>query len=463
MTWEATPGVWVRHHVFGDGAVVATRHGGREVQVRFGGQHRWVVRRELVLLAAPKASAHHPARVRSVHLPADTSPAERHEARAVVEAFRMGIVPEVAVQRWTVGRDREVAEITSWLADLGEGSLVLEGAYGAGKTHLLRYLASRALDDGWAVALVRVDPGVANAAFPLRLYGEIARAARIPIGGRIVDLREALLQAARRDFDATLGRHTLLGPMLAAARGGTLSEDDWAALLGEARASERFGFRRDYTTVANVVCNLLSGLGVMVAEVLGCAGFLVLLDEVETAQTYRYVYHWSRSLNLLRGLTLVANDDEVLLEEETETVAGVRRGKATELVYSGHLPIPYLYAMPSHLKVVLALTPGDFRGRLAEWRRSQPVVELGPVGPSELRELFERFLGAYATAYGLSGMRIDPARTFPPLLAAADEGASTRRFLKALAELCDFARLRPKVDPMTLFSRGGRVLPTPTP
>ncbi len=369
----------------------------------------------------------------------------RVDAVAILEAFRMGIVPRRAIRQWTFGRAKELSLIRSWLADQSEGCLILEGAYGSGKTHLLEYLGHHGLEQNYAVSVLRIDPGQGNAAFPLRLYRELVRGLRVPLGGEPVDLREALVAAAPRFRELPwLETHPLLGDTFHAIERGYMEEDDWAALFGQRRRSERFTFRLDHTTVSNVICNLLSCLGQIFARLLDLNGFLILLDEVETAQTWLYYYHWQRSLNLLRGLMLTANDDPVLLEEDVIRLESGRRvGLRSDLVYSGFYPqIRYLQEIPSFLKVVVAMTPGQFTGEFHRWRESVPGIELDEVPLRARLVLLDQIVRTYRAIHGVGLSRKEIETCREELL---EEGLdqSTRRFIKGVVELLDFKRFYP--------------------
>lgn len=78
-------------------------------------------------------------------------------SRLVVEALRRGVPPDHSVCYFTVGRKEELKKLDIHLLDPRCGALLLKANYGAGKTHLLRYLRERALNMGFAVSYVEVD------------------------------------------------------------------------------------------------------------------------------------------------------------------------------------------------------------------------------------------------------------------------------------------------------------------
>ncbi|MDI6776712.1 MAG: DUF2791 family P-loop domain-containing protein [Syntrophales bacterium] len=79
------------------------------------------------------------------------------QAQRVVEDLRIGIPPEGYVFHFTVGRKAEVEILDNRLKKSHKGALLLKANYGSGKTHLLRFLKERALEEGYIVSLVALD------------------------------------------------------------------------------------------------------------------------------------------------------------------------------------------------------------------------------------------------------------------------------------------------------------------
>lgn len=429
----------VMHPRFYRGVVVDVRHKGFEALVRFGTDSRWVRATELratdtearPVSEAPRVRAARMARAR------EADPTRVRELRTLFEAFRLGIVPHGAIVEWTVGRDREVDAIKGWLADQAYGSLVLEGAYGTGKTHLLELLYARALEMGYAVTRVGFDPSEAPAAFPKRVYRRAVKAVRVQVDGSALDFRGALREAARRG--ETLEGHPVLEAVLARVRSGAMTDAEWDELEGRDSGAGAVTGLYDYTTSANIYCNLLSGLGTLFVRGLGALGFLVLLDEVETAQTWTYHYQWKRSLNFFQGLSMTANDHPELVDEAIEKKKEAYRGAESGLVYSGHNPVPYLWSVPSYLKVVFAITPGAFTKRFLDWHPEQPVLTLSSLPVDSLDGLFERLADAYELVHGTA---LDPRRreATRSLVQHRARDGTTRVSIKAMIEALDFAR-----------------------
>ncbi len=446
----------VRHRRLGVGVVLQTRYRGYECWVEFAMVRTWVRGTDLTVeqRAAPgrrvgpasgmPVSAA-PPQLRGGLLPPLRSLAAMKLAkveatfadRCVIEAFRLGTVPDRYVTPWTFGRDDELSHLFHWLDDQADGSMLLEGAYGSGKSHLLQALAARALEDGWVVSTSHLDAGEESAAFPKRLYRQIARGLVAPGLGGFEQLVLAAVDAAGHN---PVADHPILGPLADRILAGTDATSDWNAALGEGDSTAVTGYLPDFTTSANVYCNLISGLGWLSAKVLGFKGLLVLVDEVETASACLYRFHFQRAQSFFRGLTLTANDDPDLLDDAPKKGATAYEGSKTGLVYAGHRRMPYLYRTPSALKVVLASTPGPMRGQYAQWRGEQTVLEIEAVRTRALQKLAEKLAAVYVSHFGVEVTFAELAMVATRLV---ERFGTTRTFIKALVEILDYRRFHP--------------------
>ena len=80
-----------------------------------------------------------------------------NEARRVIESLRKGIPPDGFVRDFTVGRREEIKELQRHLSDSGRTALLLKDNYGAGKSHLIRFIREEALEQRFAVSVVTLD------------------------------------------------------------------------------------------------------------------------------------------------------------------------------------------------------------------------------------------------------------------------------------------------------------------
>lgn len=83
--------------------------------------------------------------------------AGRFAARQAIERIRSGLFDPLAVRQLTVGEDRLLAAAEPGLRGASP-HLCVCGAYGQGKSHTLRWVMDRALQDGFATSLVSLDP-----------------------------------------------------------------------------------------------------------------------------------------------------------------------------------------------------------------------------------------------------------------------------------------------------------------
>jgi hypothetical protein len=75
----------------------------------------------------------------------------------VVDSLRYGIPPEGFVSHFTVGRLSEINELTTRLNNNQAGTLLLKANYGAGKSHLLKFIRETALKQNFVVSSVTLD------------------------------------------------------------------------------------------------------------------------------------------------------------------------------------------------------------------------------------------------------------------------------------------------------------------
>ncbi len=489
----------VQHAGYGRGTVSGVRIDGYEVRVTFGSFSLWIPTRELErapgglrLVGAPPPPApdrgpgdrtsfeailrlltgepEPPAQART-GAPPPREPGRRprprpeprfrpaHDQRTVrdstaIEAFRLGIVPLRHVTDWTVGREREIGQLRSFLHDPAEGAVLIEGAYGAGKSHLLQVLAQDATALGFATAMAGFDPSEATAAFPKKAYRRLVRSLAVPLDGTTLDFRGFWTAVAERPvWHDVLGDHWLFGPFLARLAKGRVDEDHWEHVEARGQADPRRATLHDYSTCANLYANLLTAMSRAAVDVLGLTGLAVLLDEAEVARNTMYRYQALRGVNFFRGLVLAANDDPALAEEEIVRRDATTVGTETGLVYSGHNPIRYTTGIPAGLKVAFALTPGSLQEEFRRTRESIPRVELDVLGYDQLRLLFGRIADTFAGVYGVRPTREARDRMFR-LLATADRVSSTRGFIKGAIEALDFLRFYPEGDVEALILDG---------
>ncbi|MFH1077089.1 MAG: BREX system ATP-binding domain-containing protein [Pseudomonadota bacterium] len=367
-----------------------------------------------------------------------------------IEALRLGIVPCDSIEKWTQGRSEELKKILAWLNDLGQGTLIIEGQYGSGKTHMLRYLYSAALQSGYAVAMIDLDPSEATAAFPKRIYRRVISSLKAPVNGEMLDFRGLMRMIAHKTDENPVADHPYMGGLIDDLKKGEIDESTWNWIEGRHAIQGRYGSLWDFTTAANIYCHILSCLGWLMVKVLDLNGFLILFDEVETTKSMSYDYQILRGLNFFKGLSMVANDDPVLLEESVLKQASCI-GSQTGLVYSGHSPTPYLYRIPSYLKAVFAITPTVLTSEFRAFRKTVPLLQLESLTVDDLYKMFVIVVKSYHEVYGTYIPPADYKQYFRIVVDRLNYG-SMRLVIKSMVELMDFMRFYPNNNARDLLA-----------
>jgi hypothetical protein len=84
------------------------------------------------------------------------------ELDQVLNALRMGVIPGTSIDDFMVGRNHEKQELEAFMMGIekGEGRVkFIRGAYGSGKTFMMKYLTEKALNQGFIVANVPIHSG----------------------------------------------------------------------------------------------------------------------------------------------------------------------------------------------------------------------------------------------------------------------------------------------------------------
>lgn len=115
---------------------------------------------------------------------------DANEARRVIESLRKGIPPDGFVRDFTVGRIEEIKELQKCLSNADGTALLLKANYGAGKSHLIRFIREEALAQNYAVSVVTLD---ANSAVRFnrmdQIFGAICRNIETPYQRRTKGIR----------------------------------------------------------------------------------------------------------------------------------------------------------------------------------------------------------------------------------------------------------------------------------
>jgi hypothetical protein len=429
----------VEHKIYGKGEIQKERFKGFELSVKFENDiSRWVRRddirfiSETPILTKPKESQ------------PPVLPKEQFKARQIIEALRLGIVPHSDVEKFTFGRHNEINQIKSWLSCSNDGTMVITGEYGSGKTHFLECIYSIAFKDNWAVSIVNLDPNELPFHQPKKIYEYIINSFKFK--NKDGNFREFLREIAKSNDYYKLDEHQYLNRAIDVIRKETDEEYFWEWIEG--KPGWHYYLRmRDSSTSANIYCYILSGIGWAVKNILGLNGFLILFDEAESVDSYWHTYYQNnKAQNFLIGFLLMANNDERLLKEVREKKFYEHRtykgwwGSETGLQYCGHSQLPFLWNNPCYVKTILAFTPGFSILDKDPFNRAKEL-ELEHIGNDViLREISEKIVEIYKQAYDYKGnIRISEIFEFIPK-------DNIRKFIKGIVEALDLMRFYPNKD-----------------
>jgi hypothetical protein len=425
----------VDHPKYGHGIVKQSRNKGFEFLVDFeDGRSRWVRRDQITVNkeSTPSHLAKHPAGGLSN---------ESRKARRMIEAFRMGIVPLDCVSGFTFGRQAEIKQLSDWLNNWedNKNSLLVVGAYGTGKTHLLNYIYGLALNEKFAGARVEMDPLEVPFHKPKRAYSRLVQTLRFcAVDNQVKGFRDLVTCALDHGLlnDQVFLKH--LDPSKA--------QSYWEWIEGVVEVPYHtspyvMGSWYDFSvprlfddgTSANVYCNLLSSLSWSAREALGLNGLLLLFDEAETVDTNYSPNQVSRSLNFLRALVRTANNDPLLTG--TPWYTGLAYSKRSQLA-------PFIYRIPTRLKVLFAFTPSPILDKIPELN-SALRLPLDTLADNALETVFGQICRTYTTAYRFDIGEMTTAEVFERV---SNASGRTRMFVKASVEALDLLRLNPMMQ-----------------
>ncbi len=429
----------VSHPVFGEGEILDTRWRGTELLVQFqSGLRLWLPTQRIRLLT----------RIDDL-MPSGGRPGfaaiDQIQARRMIEAFRLGIVPHQDVESFTFGREQQVQTIEAALRELARGKgdvYMAEGEYGTGKTHLLEYLHHRALARGMAASLVQFDPLEVTPHRPKRVYRELVHNLRYISEDREHGFRDLLLKATELD----MSDHVFFGPVLAKLRridrAHIQSEVLWQWIEGEStkeyatelkspyrvKGGQRIPALYDFSTAADFYCNIISGISWMCRQ-LGMKGLVLLIDEAETVTRLWDVIYLTKSVNFMDGLVRTAQNDRDL------------KRVSDRMIHNKVKPVPYIYRDPA-LLLVFATTPSPYDYAYIKLaNRVRHRIELDPLSDRALVDAFSTMVMVYARAYpGFELTELEQKKVLHEAARRNVEGV--RAFIKFSVEALDVARLR---------------------
>lgn len=370
----------------------------------------------------------------------------------------MGVVPPSGLERYTVGRDKEIRRLQAFI-ESRRGLLVIEGHYGTGKTHLIELATAEALAAGFLTSRVSFDSVEVPPSNPLRVYREVVANLCYPPdgvpGGGLGPLLERLIPKRRHRQPGTTESHRYLSPALFAKAEG--SAEAWEAVQtfvegrGGSNADEanrvlrRCGWRGetilalpDYRTFGQVFLYLVGGIATWARDA-GFRGLAVFFDEAEAFDTLeRTSREFAETvLRYFAASTLPASSLPFKVNDLYRGGQPVHRG------------LPHVFQADQPLLACFAFTPLPEVARAIEQAGIGPrrVVELVPLAPKLLPELAERLARLYGELYPTTPP--DPAAV-ARLIEHIERGvrfdylSTTRAVTRLAVEYLDVARHVPE-------------------
>ncbi len=443
----------IGHDIYGVGKVLKKRYSGLELYVHFNdGIPRWVKsfdtepyigddnstnELEIEQILEKKIIPKEELKAGQILITQEINQ-QMLDARRIIEALRLGISPNDFIEKFTFGRKKETEYINNWLNNSNKGSLIISGEYGVGKSHFLEYIKLVAINNNWAVSLVEFDNNELPLHKPKAIYERIIKSFKYQNG----NFRDFLKEIANNPRNSLLKTHVHLNDMIRRIIDRIDWEYCWRWIYGYL---EHAGPQASlppiyfYSTGANIISYILSGIGFAAKKILGLNGFLILFDEAENIEPYWYTkYQIRKGWNFLKGLILMANNNKDLLSEgfrEIITKPRECRGVITNLQYYFSQRFRYLWKNPCWVKLLFAFTPND------ELFKTQPlkkieVTELNHLGFDTLQEIASEIAYIYKQAYNFKTDKKVPLNFL--------KKKSTRFFIKSIVEILDLIRFHPQ-------------------
>lgn len=387
--------------------------------------------------------------------PAETAESRVIEARKGIMALRLGQVLESQVLDLSVGTEnleRELRRSVSMAIQEKTVFVLLDAAWGAGKTHALTMLQALARENRMAISCVVMDGVSASFTYPMDLMSEVMSLLRFSDDPISCDLSYQLSKARKQnimDYLERRGAHFISDTLMSLPPVALDDNDvmdaicDFLSLKASATHTNRELQKKSfYTKLKTIKASKLADRAsrfvallkewAIFSSAMGCNGLLLVLDELDV----EYSHSTARS----------ASATKLRLR---------RRELLQELSQIRDAP----------LLVAFAAAPGGFD----ENEQNDPVLDImncfshrikhiriPALEKSDFRQLLSRLLNLYADAYHLDKSNFDENLTdgvFEELYYdyQRDSNAVTRRFVRSSIERMDISFMQAK-DSEPLFS-----------
>ena len=439
------------HKLFGDGKVLTTRASGLELYVEFeDGISRWVRVEDVRFgkISKQKDKILSKTQIKSTQ---QTSPLinKRFKPRKIIESLRLGIFPQDYIDSLTFGREGEIKKILDWLKNPEEGAMISYGDYGAGKTHFLEYIYFLALKENWAVSFVEIRPNETPLHKPKAIYEKIIDSFKYH---KNKNFEMFLREIAGNPNSNLVNSHRHLNEMVRRIKNSMDFSFCWDWIKGKLNHSGisiKLPPISRYSTWANIICYILSGIGYAAKNVLDLKGFLILFDEAENIDASWYNnYQEQKGWNFFRGLILMTENNENLLNEDVmEHFSNTNKskgawGEKTNLQYCKQHLYRYIWKEECNVKTILTFTPNLWIFN-REPLLSLDKLEIEHLKKEALQKVATKVADFYQAAYGFKSNKKVHLNL---------KQYNTRSYIKAIIEILDLIRFHPSKEIDELLS-----------
>jgi hypothetical protein len=390
--------------------------------------------------------------------------------KKIVEAFRLGVVPGLAVQDITVGREKEIKKVEKWLAK-DSGSLMMIGQYGQGKSHIIRYIRLKALDEGYLVGYCDIGEeskmhkpkSVFNTIMKslefqvkdqqknnnldkfLKLYAAFASKSNVKIEKNVSKFLKPGILKLMNKHRGKYNANELVSNYFTSFIDYLCGDEDLANMY-------RFDNKKaiqDFQTSASIICNILSSIGNMAASMNGSKnnfkGLILIFDEGETIDSPALLSkERDGGINFIKGLTEISNNNPDLLSEKTAKGkngkwTGKWIGKKTNLMYSGmHKDTKFCNQKDNHVKCLFAFVEGESEVIDILEERGVEKIILNDFTNDEKYELINKVIEIYKKAYDYEIKNIEKLKNI--LIKKLENSNNTRSVIKITVEAIELIK-----------------------
>ena len=377
-----------------------------------------------------------------------------------LNALRMGVIPKGDLHTFMVGKEKEKEELSSFLESIATGGSqvrFLRGAYGTGKTFLLKYLSETAMSQNYIVATIPIHSGFGFSKFEA-IYSNI-----------MSNLSSRFDEGGGSSFETIFERWIM--ELRGKGDMGSATQDIYKAIQSV----------KDYnSSFANVLLVYIRAKISHDYELAGAAAAWIKGDRNLPYQLKRQLQvkgsvDRDNALDIFRGFVqliheigyrgiIITFDEGEMIMQQRVDIRMKAYGNIRQLMdYSGMGEL-------DHCGFVFAGTPALYEdvdkgipsyqalnqriGQLIQGNRDvsnhrQPLIQIHPFTKDDFRELTEKVMALHEETYHfeavLPGEQLVNLVMLECVKQVGREGVSVRVYLKKLLELLDMMKDNPEL------------------